>query len=141
MESHHRSGYACLLRLGLIPVIPPEELIKAAGRITHAANTGELSRRAAVRFAREAANTARSFIILKSRAGRPPKGVDDATDMENVLEARTMQVDQLRRRLGRVEGAARAIVFQGAPLDLLASALAESDDDWRDLLPARKAMS
>lgn len=120
-------------------MIPPEDLIRAAGRVTHAATTGELPRQVAVRFAREAAILAREFIAMNARVQRNPKAsyLEEVADMERVLETRTAQVDGLRRRLGRVEGAAKAVTFQGASLDLLASALAESDDNWRDLLPAR----
>ena len=127
------------MRLGVIQVIPPADLIRAAERVTISAEHGPVPAGVAIRFAREAAVMARELIALKS--GDAPKALDaeEATDMRRVLEARTLQVDTLRRRLGRVEGAARSVLSQGASLDLLASALAESDDDWRDLLPERTA--
>lgn len=118
-------------------MIPPEDLIRAAERVTKMAERGPVSSGVATRFAREAAVLARELMALKSRKTQKALEAEEANDIKRVLEARTLQVDSLRRRLGRVEGAAKSVVSQGASLDLLASALAKSDDDWRDLLPAR----
>ena len=117
-------------------MISPEDLIRVAARIIKQANAGQVGRASLVRFAGEATLTAKA-LIDKEKSPIAPE-VDDFKDMETMLKARTSQVDELRKRLGRVEGAAKAVVFEGAALDLLVQALADSSNDSEGYLPRER---